>query len=329
MQAAGWTGIRNPGAGLQELGADSDVSFYVLEQMLRRHQINADPIGRATRLSLAVAGALRRPFELIAWPFQRLAWAVERRLLWPLRERVAGRGPSGRIVGAGALVAVAAVAVAVGALLSAGSSLEAVGRTGPRVGLISGQVKPVEAEAPRGAALHGVPPSFGAGGVSSGAASSSGEPVENAAAGGAGDSGETAAAGEASGDASGESAGDEAGATASSAKPAAAGPEAMKVARRFTEAFVFYEVGERPARAKAVFGETATPQLAGALAERPPRLPANAQVPKARVVNLVPGPRRGKTYTVSASLLRVGLTSELRLEMSKLHGDWLVTDVRG
>jgi hypothetical protein len=103
----------------------------------------------------------------------------------------------------------------------------------------------------------------------------------------------------------------------------------MKVARRFSEAFVFYEIGKRPQRAKTVFTETATPELADALGERPPRQPERADVPKARVVNLVPGPRAGKAYTVSASLLRVGLTTELRLELNKKKGQWLVTDVRG
>jgi hypothetical protein len=52
-------------------------------------------------------------------------------------------------------------------------------------------------------------------------------------------------------------------------------------------------------------------------------------VPKAHVVNLVPGPRAGKAYTVSVSLLRLGLTTELRLELSKKSGSWVVTDVRG
>jgi hypothetical protein len=103
----------------------------------------------------------------------------------------------------------------------------------------------------------------------------------------------------------------------------------MKVARRFAEAFVFYEIGERQERAKVVFGETATPRLASALEERPPRQPESSKVPQARVLNLVPGPRRGKAFTVSVSLLRVGVTSELRLEMKKRDGAWLVTDVRG
>jgi hypothetical protein len=52
-------------------------------------------------------------------------------------------------------------------------------------------------------------------------------------------------------------------------------------------------------------------------------------VPQAKVLNLVPGPRRGKTYTVSASLLRIGTTSELRLELKKKNGNWVITDVRG
>ena len=93
-----------------------------------------------------------------------------------------------------------------------------------------------------------------------------------------------------------------------------------EIARRFSEAFVFYEVGKWPERAKTIFDETASPQLAAALDERPPRLPADAEVPQARVVNLVSGPRRGKAYTMSVSLLRVGLTSELRLKLNKKTG---------
>jgi hypothetical protein len=104
----------------------------------------------------------------------------------------------------------------------------------------------------------------------------------------------------------------------------------MKVARRFSEAFVFYEIGEHPVRAKAVFGETATQQLSEALAERPPRLPANAKVPKAKVVNLVPGPRLGRAYTVSVSLLRVGLTSELRISLQHSRAEgWRVSEILG
>ena len=108
-----------------------------------------------------------------------------------------------------------------------------------------------------------------------------------------------------------------------------AGPTAMKVARRFAEAFVFYEIGDKPARTEAIFDETTSRRLSTALEERPPRQPAGVDVPLARVLNLVPGPRSGSAYTVSASLLRLGVTSELRLEIEKVNGDWVVTDVRG
>jgi hypothetical protein len=173
---------------------------------------------------------------------------------------------------------------------------------------------------PQGPALHGVSPNFK---VAKGAGVS--KPAESDAA--AAEPEAPQSTSETSTETTPVEAG--AGATTSSAKPVPAGPAAMKVARRFSEAFVFYEIGERPARAKAVFGETATPELATALGERPPRLPADAKVPKARVVNLVPGPRAGKAYTVSVSLLRLGLTSELRLELSKKQGSWVITDVRG
>ena len=53
-------------------------------------------------------------------------------------------------------------------------------------------------------------------------------------------------------------------------------------------------------------------------------------MPKAKVLNVVPGPSHGGVYTVSVSLLRVGVTSELRLEMEQLKGRrWRVTNVLG
>jgi len=312
--------------------------------MLRRRQINA--ASKASRLRSALTAAavpLRRVtgaaenglwrgsarlgevLDVARWPFERLAWSAERRLVWPLSERAAGWDPPRRAAGAGALVAVAAGASLIGIFLARGG-----GETTPpqvavptRVALATPPPKAAP-QGRKGPALRGAQPSFGVGGavgVAGNASSQSADAAETGTpapdAGTAPESGAVATAG--------------AGATATSskAKPVPAGPAAMKVARRFAEAFVFYEIGKRPERAKTVFGETATPQLAEALAERPPRLPESATVPKARVVNLVPGPRLGRAYTVSASLLRLGLTSELRLEMRKLHSAWLVTDVRG
>jgi hypothetical protein len=283
--------------------------------MPRRRHINADPGGRAQRLLAAAADALR-------WPFERLGWLAERRILWPVQRRLAGRGPSAPLAGAVALAAVAAAAVAVGVLWPAGggsgSPEQAVAPA--RLALAPPTPQP-QAEKPQGPALHGVAPSFGVG---------KGAAVSKPAGGDAGATGSEASATEAEAGAETPLPGDGAAATSSSAKPVPAGPAAMKVARRFSNAFVFYEVGERPAQAKAVFGETATPELASALSERPPRLPQNAKVPKARVLNLVPGPRDGRSYTVSVSLLRVGVTSELRLSLvPDEHGEWKVLDVLG
>jgi hypothetical protein len=285
------------------------VSF---KQMLRRRQINGNPKGRSMRFSLGAA-------DVVRWPFERLAWSLERGVLWPLRERFAGRSPSGHRAGAAALGAIAIAAVLAGVLLlpDRGTQAPEQAATPTRVAIATPDSTQT-VEEPQGPVLRGATPKFDvAGGVG----------VSSAGGGGASEAepGSDSEADESTASAPGE----EAAATASSKKPVPAGPAAMKVARRFSEAFVFYEVGERPARAKTVFGETASPELAAALGERPPRQPADAKVPKARVLNLVPGPRAGKAYTVSVSMLRVGLTTELRLELNKLHGAWVVTDVRG
>jgi hypothetical protein len=121
------------------------------------------------------------------------------------------------------------------------------------------------------------------------------------------------------------------------AGPEVAGPAAIKVARRFADAFVLYEIGKTSAHVRKAIAETASPDLAKALLRRPPRLPSNVKVPKARVLNIVVGPTHGDTYTVSASLLRVGVTSELRLDMKRVPQEsggerelaWQVTDVTG
>jgi hypothetical protein len=285
------------------------VSF---KQMLRRRHINADPGGRSVRFLLGLADAVR-------WPLERAAWALERGLIWPLRERIAGSSPPRRTAGATALAAIAVAAALAGVLLlPSGDGTPKQVATQARVAIATPEPPAQEAK-PQGPVLHGAAPDFSVGkgiGVSKAndpeaEATDPEAPTEPEASAGTAPAEEGGAA------------------TTSSKKPVPAGPEAMKVARRFSEAFVFYEIGERPARAKTVFGETATPELASALGERPPRLPEGAKVPKARVVNLVPGPRAGRAYTVSVSLLRVGLTSELRLELNKQQGDWVVTDVRG
>jgi hypothetical protein len=128
---------------------------------------------------------------------------------------------------------------------------------------------------------------------------------------------ETGAAGTAGGDESG-----------------AAGPPAPKaakrVARHFAEAFVVYETGGVDTKVRKGFGRTATKQLSKVLLQRPPRQPARVKVPQAKVVNVVASPSTGGVYEVSVSLLRVGVTSELRLQMERGPGKkWQVTNVLG
>lgn len=279
--------------------------------MLRRRQINGNPGGRGARFLSAAVDAVR-------WPFERTAWAAERVVLWPLQERFAGWSPPARGAGAAALGAIAIAAVVAGVLLLPGSETSPRDQIAEATRVTTATPDPQPAEAADGPVLHGTSPDFSTGGIPAGQAGGAGAELNAGSA-----TVEPATSDEA------PSADEGAGATTSSKVPVPAGPAAMKVARRFSEAFVFYEVGEKPARAKTVFAETATPELATALGERPPRQPAEAEVPKAKVLNLVPGPRAGKAYTVSVSLLRVGLTSELRLELNRKNGQWLITDVRG
>ena len=67
------------------------------------------------------------------------------------------------------------------------------------------------------------------------------------------------------------------------------------------------------------------------------RPPVKAKVPRAKVLNVVAGPSQGSVYKVSVSLLRVGVTSELRLDMERIKAagksgksaEWRVINVLG
>jgi hypothetical protein len=109
-----------------------------------------------------------------------------------------------------------------------------------------------------------------------------------------------------------------------------AGPAAIAVARKFADAFVVYEVGSEENSFRKAFKATATPEVVRALMQRPPRQPAGVEVPKAKVLNVVPAPSHERIYPISVSLLRVGATSELRLELEQLKDkQWRVTNVLG
>jgi len=311
--------------------------------MIRRRQINARR--RAPRLRSLLTGAgerlrdvamaieervgwpiadrARAIFEVVRWPFERATWVTERWLVWPLGERAAGRGPSrsSLAVGAGLLAACAVAAVAIVAGGSGGgASTVAQAPSGAPAG------KPAaSASEPAAPVLHGAAPDFTPEG---------GDAVTKVA------NRDTVIASKPDKPAPAPSSSSPSSSPSSSAiatpsdatqKAANPGPAAIDVARRFSGAFVLYETGDNGTEVRAAFDATASPRLTQALLRRPPRLPANVKVPKAKVLNVVPGPRHGDTFTLSASLLRVGVTSELRIDVQRddESGEWQVTDVLG
>lgn len=258
---------------------------------------------------------LRGVPDAVKWPFERLAWAVERGLIWPLGERTANWSRPLRTSGVAALALVAIGAGVLGLRFASDD-----GTAGKVTAAAPAATAPVaappieETPAPATPVLQGAAPDFkpeadsGASKVASAAAIPS--PATPKA------------------DASTPSSSSST-ATKEDAEPA--GPAALSVARQFAGAFVLYETGKDDQEIRTAFAKTATPQLSRSLLQRPPRLPANAKVPQAKVLNIVAGPRHGETQTLSISLLRLGVTSELRvtMERDKTSGEWLVSDALG
>lgn len=267
------------------------------------------------RVVWSAGDAARSAIDAVKWPFERVAWAIEQKLVWPLQERFDWDGPV-RMVAAGVLV-LAAVAAGVGGLLWAapdnGGSTTAVHSSAPAAAAPAPKVS--QASAAGSPTLQGAAPVFAPPAAGAAAKVAGEEAVQTQAPAGA------AKAGSASTDSTSSTVG-------ATGKPA--GPAAIKVARQFSKAFVLYETGQSTAMVRTAFGETATPRLARTLLHRPPRLPANVRVPRAKVLNVVSGPSLGGVYSISVSLLRVGVTSELRLAMEQdKDGKWLVTNVLG
>lgn len=297
------------------------------------------------------------------WPFERAAWALREKLIWPLQDRLAtaspAAGPVPRRTTLAVLGVIAAGALGTGAVVAA-SGGESGPATNPEPVVATATTPdpepvppPAETEsAPEGPELKGVVPSFGAksaaerrkarrlarklaakGGNDDAAVTPKAEvtdpevPATKPDAEQVGTTG-TGSEGEVLADAEPGSAG---GATASNAelKKARRKESALSVAERFAMAFVSYEVGASGGPIEATFRDTADKDLFRSLTERPPRQPAGKKVPKARVVNVVGGPRKEKSMEVSVGLLRVDGLSELRLDMRRLERGWVVKTVRG
>ncbi len=314
------------------------------------------------RLRAAFRGQPRRS-QRLPEPLEAAGFWLQEHLVWPLQDRFSLLPGANRALiggGAGALVAVVAAVL----LLSSGGG----GTSSPTTTVSDVAAQPERLAAPAGAptetskpqkqapreTLHGAAPVFtppspaSKGGVKTGkskasegdASSSSTEasgPGESSSATSA--TSPPAAATISSDPKKGSKAGE--GATDSSARAAVpngppAGPAALKVAREFAKGFVVYEVGGEALGFREAFKATATPELARALLQRPPKQPAGVKVPRAKVLNVVAGPSQGGVYKVSVALLRVGATSELRLEMERLDSgkpgkgaEWRVTNVLG
>lgn len=255
--------------------------------------------------------------------------ALREHLLWPVQDRLLGLSDAGRAAVAGGAVVVA-LGIGIGgwSLVSGGSERQsarlaaAVEKVQPK----PAAVKPKPEPAPR---LQGATPVLKAPEHESAGEIGGSKPVEGGAASPFANTGNAA-----TDTISSNPAARPATASASSAAPLVdgppAGPAAVAVARKFANAFVVYETGGDPDAVRSDFAATATPELRKALLQRPPRQPAGIEVPRAKVLNVVPAPSHGKVYPLSVSLLRVGATSELRLEMEQLKNNgWRVVNVLG
>jgi hypothetical protein len=257
----------------------------------------------------------RATLDSIKWPFERCVWALQRRLIWPIQDRLRrpkrARGPQrgrrtfrpGEGVVATALISAVTLSGAGAAMLSLPEVEPTAAAEGPAAApAVAAAAVSTETIRTDVASLRGKAPSF---------QSDRKNPRRPARAAEAGSTAAPVAP------------------PTPAIDPTGAPKAALTTAQRFARAFVNYEVGNSNARVEKAFRETASAPLVKALAQRPPRLPAKGEVPKAKVLNVVPGQRLGRTLSVSVALVRLGATSELRLQLDKTKSGWLISDVRG
>ncbi len=293
----------------------------------------------AESVAWRVTDGARSVFEVVRRPFEDLGWALQRALLWPAQDRFEALDTRGRGILAGgglAVIAIGATGIVLGASGGSGASEAsqvAVARTPIVKAAPAPAPAPQEKKAPT---LHGATPVFKAAKPKPDSSKVSANKALGSAPAQDGATTTTSTSSAASAKISSDPSSPTASASSSATEQLSgfdgppAGKAAIAVAQRFSDAFVVFETGGDEATVRKAFAVSATPALSKSLLKRPPRLPANVNVPKAKVLNVVPGPSHGGVYELSVSLLRVGVTSELRLQMEKLKGEgWRVTNVLG
>jgi hypothetical protein len=285
-------------------------------------------------------------FERATWPLRRLAWWIEEKVIWPLADAIRGtrsrsdaaevgiateaaietdvvatetvateagiestRRPDVRIA-LGVVAAAAVVGVGVAALVGNIGPGQHTVDTPPSAPSLAAQPTnaPVtsKSETEDPSTLQGVSPDFESSAKARGQATNAGAATA------------TTSPTKSTND------------KPSSIPPGVADDvAALHTARDFAGAFVLYEVGKTNAKVKQTFARTATPALARALRDRPPRLPDSVKVPTAKVQNVVLGTLHAREVEASVSLLRLGDLSEIRLTLAKRHRTWAVSEVRG
>lgn len=292
------------------------------------------------RVIWPASDALRRFADVATWPFERIIWAFRSRVAWPVQDELATRGRPIRTAVAVSAVGVVVAAASAGALTGApGGGEQSKPEPGPAptvaavapIDIPGGSRIPINANElgqpaiPPAPKLRGVTPSFKAAGPKDAGDKAPSDPSPSS---------DPAAPTAPPADPvepvdTPPATPGQTGATAKVPAPATIKP-ALDVSKQFADAFVLYEVGKRDAKVTKTFTKTAAKPLVQALRKRPPRLPRGVKVPKAKVLNVVPGPRHGRALSVSVALLRLGASSELRLELRHdQKAGWLVSDVRG
>jgi hypothetical protein len=269
-----------------------------------------------------------RPQRRSKESFEDLSLALREHLIWPVQDYLLGLGDRGRVVVAGG-AAVLALGLGIAGFSLATSGSQSSGATEVAAAVKRTPPAPAAPKPKPTPTLHGAAPVFKPPQEDSSVSSSTAVEREAPAA-AAGNTGNAATDTISSSPAARPAGASASASTSVTADGPPAGPAAVAVAHEFAEGFVVYETGGDKSAVRKAFKATATPELTKALLQRPPRQPAGVTVPKAKVLNVVPAPSHGTIYPLSVSLLRVGVTSELRLEMEQLKNkEWRVTNVLG